>query len=432
MYLADRPRATPATPGERPGRRRKGQIAGTVWALGAVSLLTDISSESMSAVLPVYLTAVLGLSPLAYGFIDGIYQGVSSLVRILGGYAADRVDRPKWVAAFGYGLSAVTKALLVVFHGFGALTAVITLDRLGKGVRTGPRDALIAAATPSTQLGRAFGVHRAMDTVGAVIGPLLAFTILWLVPGGYAPVFLASFAAAALGVIVLVLLVPDLRPRAAAAAAGNREVTPPVRPSLSRMRRHGMGRLMVAAGLLSVLAISDGFLYLALQRRDNLAAMWFPLLFVGTNIAYVLLAVPFGRLADRIGRQRVLVGGHLFLVAAYLAVAGPASGPAITVLCLVFLGAFYAMTDGVLAALTASIVPVELRAVGISTTQTVVALGRFASSFVFGALWTTIGRTPAVLIFAGALLLMVPVAGWLLAGLTRPNRHEPSQERSES
>lgn len=447
MYITDRPRPQSVDNGPDASASMRKRVSGTVLALGFVSLLTDVSSESVSAVLPVYLTAVLGLTPLAYGFIDGLYQGVSALVRILGGYVADRADRPKWVAFFGYALSAVTKVFLVLFSGFASLTAVITLDRLGKGVRTGPRDALIAASTPEASLGRAFGVHRALDTVGAAIGPLLAFTILWLVPGDYSSVFVASFAAAILGLAVLILLVPDRRPRRAAArarAAARRdaderdadepvdEPTPeaPVRPSLRRMTQHGMGRLVIAAAVLSILAISDGFLYLSLQQRDNLAATYFPLLFVGTNIAYFLLAVPFGRLSDRIGRQKVLVGGHVLLVAAYLCAAGPSLGAASTILCLLCLGAFYAATDGVLAALTASIVPSSIRAVAIATTQTVVAVARFVSSIFFGFLWTATGRGTAVLAFAVLLLVAIPVAWWMLSTVTSASHREKTQSLS--
>lgn len=416
MYLSERHPRTPPDAVRGTGdavAHARHRVAPTVLLLGVVSMLTDVSSESVSAVLPVYLTAVLGLTPLAYGFIDGLYQGVSALVRILGGYLADRADRPKWVALVGYGLSAASKALLIPLHGFGALTAVITLDRLGKGVRTAPRDSLIAAATPSGSLGHAFGVHRALDTVGAAIGPLLAFWILFLVPGSYTSVFVASFAAALIGLVVLGLLVPDLRPRRDASAGPAL-----ARPSLRAMSRTGLGRLVVAAALLSVLAISDGFLYLSLQQRDDFAATWFPLLFVGTNVAYFALAVPFGRLSDRVGRVKVLIGGHLLLVGGYLAAAGPGRGLLTTVACLLLLGAFYAATDGVLAALTASLVPPSVRAVGIATTQTVVAVARFASSVLFGLLWTTLGRGPAVYAYAVLLLLTVPVAWWLLRGLT--------------
>ena len=379
-------------------------------AFGMVSLLTDISSESVAAVLPLFATAVLGLSPLAYGFLDGIYQGVSGLVRIAGGYAADRSDRPKVVAFAGYGLSALTKPLLLLAGSFAGLTALVTIDRLGKGIRTGPRDAVIAAAAPPEVWGRAFGVHRALDTVGAAIGPLLAFLVLWAVPGGFSSVFVVSSGAALLGLAVLLLFVPDLRPRRAEEEAGRGAP----RPSLRALSTPRMRRVVVATGLLGLLTVSDGFLYLSLQQRDDFAAAWFPLLFVGTNTAYFVLAVPFGRLADRVGRQKVLVGGHVFLVAAYLAAAGPAAGVAATVAVLLLLGAFYAATDGVLSALTSGVLDTSTRAVGIATSQTVVSLARFASALAFGLLWTITGRGGAVLCFAVALGVAVPVAWWLL------------------
>jgi len=459
VYMTDRPRAdapaasdpAPLGPkGVRVRTRGSGRSTGhntghntghstgrspvgrTVVLLGLVSLLTDVSSESVSAVLPLYLTAVLGLSPLAYGFVDGLYQGVSAVVRILGGWLSDRADRPKWVAFAGYGLSAVTRVALLAAQGLGAVTAVITVDRLGKGLRTAPRDALIAASTSPATLGRAFGVHRALDTTGAAIGPLLAFAILWLVPGDYSAVFVASLAAAVMGLALLLLLVPDLRPRRdtviAAATSGPTDdpthtpvpASTPTPPSLRLLRRGRFGRLMLAAGLLGALTISDGFLYLSLARRDDLAATWFPLLFVGTNVAYLALAVPLGRLSDRWGRSRVLVGGHLLLVGAYLCAAGPVGGLAATLLCLFLLGSFYAATDGVLAALTSTLVPPEVRASGIATTQTVVAAARFASSIGFGSLWLWLGRGPAVYAVAAALVVAVPLAWWLLRGVERP------------
>jgi nitrate/nitrite transporter NarK len=196
VYLSDRPRQATVGDAASAGTTKGRRVGSTVVLLGLVSLFTDISSESVSAVLPLYLTAVLGLTPLAYGLVDGLYQGVSALVRILGGWLADRADRPKWVAFVGYAVSAVTKVGLIFAQGLGAVTTVITLDRLGKGLRTAPRDAIIAAATPEASLGRAFGVHRALDTTGAAIGPLVAFSILWLVPGDYRAVFIASLAAA--------------------------------------------------------------------------------------------------------------------------------------------------------------------------------------------------------------------------------------------
>jgi len=259
------------------------RVSRTVVLLGIVSLLTDISSESVSAILPIYLTSVVGLSALGYGFVDGIYQGVSALVRILGGYWADRGDRPKWVAFLGYGASAVTKLLLVPFQSFGAVTAVIAIDRLGKGLRTAPRDALIAASSPPQALGRAFGVHRALDTTGAVVGPLLAFAILLAVPGDYQGVFVVSFAAAVVGLAVLLLFVPDLRPRRTG-SADSTDPSGPAKPaeraplpSFRLLADRRFGRVVAAAAALGVLTIGDGFLYLALVQRDDVDTRYFPL-----------------------------------------------------------------------------------------------------------------------------------------------------------
>lgn len=419
MYLSDRPRPQAADAGGARGPSQgTRRVGSTVVLMGLVSLLTDISSEAVAAVLPLYLTAVVGLSPLAYGVVDGLYHGVSALVRVLGGWLSDRADRPKWVAFAGYGLSALTKLALLPAQGFAAVSAVITVDRLGKGIRTAPRDAIIAASAPEESLGRAFGVHRALDTLGAALGPLVAFGVLVLVPGDYAAVFVTSFAAALLGLALLGLVVPDVRPRRGRPVPDGARTTAPVRPpappSWRRLADPSMRRLVAAAGLLGLLTISDGFLYLSLQARDDLAAQYFPLLFVGTNLAYFALAVPLGRLADRLGRARVLVGGHLFLLGAYVVAGGAVPGLAGTLTCLVLLGAFYAATDGVLPALTSTLVPAPVRATGIATTQTVVAVARFASSLLFGALWVGLGRGPAVLAVAGALALVVPLAWWLL------------------
>src|SRR6185312_4974858 len=344
MYLAERPTTAPT------GAGIGWRVAGTVVLLGIVSMFTDISSESVNAILPLYLTAVVGLGPLAYGFIDGIYQGVSALVRILGGWLADRGDHPKWVAFFGYGLSAITRLALIPAAGLASITTVITVDRLGKGVRTAPRDALITAASDPDSLGRAFGVHRALDTLGAVIGPLLAFAILQAVAGhspqlaDFHAIFVISFAAAVIGLAVLLLVVPDIRPRRQAQATSQ----PPARPSLALLADRRFTLLIVATTVLGVLTVGDGFVYLALQKRDDLAINYFPLLYVGTNLAYFVMAVPLGRIADRLGRARMFLAGHLMLPLTYLLAGGSLSGPVVVVACLVLLGTYYAATDGVL------------------------------------------------------------------------------------
>jgi len=410
MYVTLRDR-----PAAREGRANaaRRRVAGTVVLLGVVSMFTDISSESVNAVLPIYLTSFLGMSALSYGFLDGLYQGVSALVRILGGWLSDRTDHPKWIAFIGYFTSVVTRVLLIPAHTFAAISGVIAADRLGKGLRTAPRDALIASSSPPEDQGRAFGVHRALDTVGALLGPLLAFWILWVVPNDYRTVFVVSLAFAVIGVAILLLVVPDLRPRREGGTPRAAKV------SLKLLLTPGLGRLVLATGLLGVLTVGDGFLYLELSARDSLATRYFPLLYIGTNAAYLVLAIPLGRFADRVGRARVFIGGHAALLAAYFFAGGPVAGAAASVACLLLLGTYYAATDGVLAAISGSLVEKSVRASGIATAQTAAALARFVSSLGFGLMWTELGRSQALLVVGVLLALAIPAAAGLVRGVDR-------------
>ncbi|MGF6823712.1 MFS family permease [Microbacterium sp. ZKA21] len=415
--------------GPSPTRRAPGvrTVSSTVVSLGIVSMLTDISSESVAAILPLYITGALGLGTIAFGLVDGLQQGVSAFVRIAGGYVSDRSDRPKWVAFVGYALAAVARVGLLFASGFAAITSVIVADRIGKGIRTAPRDAVITAASEPENLATSFGVHRMLDNIGAAIGPLLAFFILLLIPDGYHAVFVASLAFAVIGVVILGLIVPDVRTRAPREAA----TTPVARRRFdwTALNSPALKRVLAAAGLLGILTIGDGFVYLVLQSRSDFAAQWFPLLYVGTNAAFLALAIPFGRLADRFGRARVLIIGHLGLLGAYVIAALPVADIAATLLCLVFLGAFYAATDGVLAALAAQLTTPETRATGIAAAQTVVAVARFIGATGFGILWFVLGRESSLLVVALLLVIAIPLAAWLLRTLLRtPSPTPPSEE----
>jgi MFS family permease len=392
---------------EQRTRSARQRVATTVILLGIVSLFTDISSEMVNSVLPQYLTFQVGLSLVAYGFIDGLYQGVSAAMRIAGGAAADWGHRPKWVAVVGYGVSALSRIAMLPAQAFAAISAVVTVDRLGKGIRTAPRDALITDASAPESLGRSFGVHRMLDTFGAAIGPVIAFAVLWAVPESYRSVFVVSFAFAIIGLAVLLLFVPDRRTggsgRRIRLRELGRQITAPV-----------LRRPMAAAAVLGLFTVGDGFLYLALAERDGLAALWFPLLYVGTNTAYLLLAIPFGRLADRVGRVRVFLGGHVALLLVYLVAGGPLGGLAGTLLALALLGTYYASTDGVLAAIAGGLSSEQTRGTGIAATQTVVAVARFIASLLFGSVWMLVGRSDALLLAGLALLLAIGASGWLL------------------
>ncbi|GHH74617.1 MFS transporter [Streptomyces sulfonofaciens] len=411
MYVADsRASGAPSADGtarapDRPGRRRAA-VAPTVLALGTVSLITDVSSEMVSAVLPLYLVAGLGLSPLGFGLLDGVYNGVSALVRLVGGHLADRGrGRHKAVAALGYGLSAVCKPLLLVVHGLPLIGAVLAADRTGKGLRTAPRDALISLSSAPGAQGRAFGVHRAMDTTGALLGPLAAFLVLRATTDGYDAVFTVSFCVAAVGVLVLVLFVPGPARPPAAPARGRgpapAAARPTLRAALALLRRPEIRRIALCALLLGLATVSDSFVYLLLQRRLGVPEGWFALLPLGTAAAFLLLAVPLGRLADRVGRRTVFLGGHVALLGAYglLLTAGPGgvlpfAGLPYAVLLLH--GTFYAATDGVLMAAASQSVPAALRSSGLALVQTGQSFARFVCSLAFGAAWTAWGDRTAL------------------------------------
>jgi MFS family permease len=387
------------------------KVSGNVKALGAVSLVTDISSEMVTAVLPLYLVLGLHLGPTAYGAVDGVYTGSTALLRLVGGYIADRVRHRKFVAGAGYAMSALAKlGLIAAGASTPALGSVIAADRAGKGLRTAPRDALITLSTPEPMLGRAFGVHRMMDSIGAFAGPLVAMVVLATSGQSFNAVFVVSFCVATIAVGLLALFVRDKRSeRPPAGAVSARAVVDLLRASPVR-------RLTAAACLLGLATIGDGFVYLLLQKRTDISLGWFPLLAVGTNLGFLLLAAPLGRLADRIGRLVVIGGGYIALVAVYLLLYGPVGGWPLLVLALGLYGAFYAATDGVLMALAGPVLPAALRTTGIALVQTGQALAYVVSSVLFGIGWQDLG--PATASRLAAIVTVLAIIGTV--ALLRP------------
>jgi MFS family permease len=388
--------------------------------LGLVSLLTDVSSEMVATVLPLYLVFTLGASPLVFGAIDGTYRGAAALVQVASGFASDRFRRPKEVAGLGYGISAVGKvALVAAGNTIGGIGAIVAFDRVGKGIRTAPRDALISLSSAKENLATSFGVHRAMDSAGAMLGPLVAFGILFVAPARFDAVFVVSTMFAVLGLAVLVLTVqgrPRRAPRPNAPA-------PPFRAAVGLVRDPRFGLLLLAAVGLSIASVSDAMIYVGLQRKIDFEPAIFPLLYVITAVAFMGLAIPFGQLADRVGRVPVLLAGYAMLFVVYGVLLMTSLGYGMLILCLLALGAYFAATEGVMTALAGAVLPEKLQASGIGILITVVSVGQFLSSLAFGALWFTIGLQSAVLIFAAALVLAIAMAAPLLWRAQRSPLH---------
>lgn len=399
------------------------RVGHNVVAIGMTSLVTDVSSEMVNAIIPLYLVFHLRMSPLAFGVFNGVFQGVAGIMRITGGVISDRRRRYKEVAGAGYGLSALCKlGLLAVGQATVPATTVLIVDRVGKGIRTSPRDALISLSAPVHRLAEAFGVHRALDTVGALLGPVVAYFILDARPDDYDAVFVLSFLIGVLGIGVLVCFVRNRIP-------DSTTMRDRIHPSLGNATRlfadAGFRRLVIAGGLLAVATIGDAFVYLTFQRQSDFTTKYFPLLYVGTALVYLLLAVPFGRLADRVGRSRVFLGGYLALGGTYLLLLIPSPGAMALVGVLGLLGVFYAATDGILMAMAATVIPDELRTSGIAILTTVTAIAGFAASVLFGAWWTWHGPAASVELFFG-LLVIAFIAGGLLLQSSVPTAAAPT------
>jgi MFS family permease len=378
----------------------------TVYGLGVTSLLTDVSSEMVSSILPMYLLVFLGMSPLAFGTIDGLYQGFASLARMGSGFVADRWRRHKAVAVSGYALSALCKLGLLASGNLPGLVGLtIALDRTGKGIRTAPRDALISLSSSRGELATAFGVHRALDAMGAMLGPLVAFLLLAYLPGAFDAVFVVSFCVAMIGVAVILFFVHT----------GNRETAVPTPITVAAVSRlpmvAGFRQLLIAGAALSLATVSDSFVFLTLQRQIGFSATYFPLLYVGVAGGHSLLAVPAGRAADRWGRWRTFLAGHVVLLLLYALLVMPQSGWLQVILAVVLFGSYYAATDGVLAAMAAKTLPPPLCASGLAMLASATNVSRLFASILFGAVWQWAGLTNAMFLFGGSLLLAIVMAG---------------------
>ena len=403
-----------------PGPQRLAlRVPPTVLLLGAVSCLTDVSSEMVSSVLPIYALVYLALSPAQFGLLDGLYQGVSAIAHLASGILADRWQRHKALASVGYGLSAVSKlGLLAGAAAPGALATVVSFDRTGKGVRTAPRDALISLSAREGDLGLAFGVHRALDTAGVVIGPLLVYAILGAWMNGFETVFAVSFAMAAMGLAVLLFGIDE-------SSAPMSRRAPSVREMWQIVADARFRTIWIVAVALGATVMSDGIFYVILQRRAGVAVEIVPLIYVGTALAYLTLAIPVGQIADRVGRAPVYVLGHALVIALYGLTLTGTLHPAALLIVVVLYGVYYASSDGVVAALASRVLPRDVRASGLGAINTGTSLAKLAGSVTFGAIWTWRGPSIALTAALAGTALTIAAAAPSLLRLDRQPQEPP-------
>jgi MFS family permease len=380
------------------------RIPAAVWTLGFVSLLMDISSEMIHSLLPVFLVVGLGASALAVGLIEGAAEATALIVKVFSGALSDYLGRRKPLAVLGYALGAISKPLFALASTAGMVLAARLVDRVGKGIRGAPRDALVADLAPPAVRGAAFGLRQSLDTVGAFLGPLLAMGLMLAWANDFRAVFWVAIVPGFLAVVLLVVGVREPE----RAQAGERVVNPIRRKNLRRLSRAYWW--VVAIGAVFTLArFSEAFLVLRAQQ-GGLALALVPLVLVGMNVVYAVSAYPFGRLSDDVGHARLLALGLAVLVAADLALAYSNHWTWVWA-GITLWGLHMGITQGLLARMVADSAPAELRGTAYGFFNLVSGVAMLAASTLAGLLWDRFGASQTFL--AGAVfsaLALVAIA----------------------
>lgn len=373
-------------------------VPGGVWALGFVSMLMDISSEMIHALLPIYMVTVLGTSALSVGFIEGIAEAVASITKVFSGAVSDRLGKRKVLAVCGYGLGVLTKPVFPLAGTLGWLVGARFVDRIGKGVRGAPRDALVADITPAELRGAAFGLRQTLDTIGAFLGPLLAIGLMWLTADSFQSVFWIAVIPAFLAVFVLIVYVKDPAPGALKKDA--KKVL-----KWRDLVKLGNDYWWVAGvgGVFALARFSEAFLILRAEAV-GIEIMWTPIVLVLMSLAFSLSAYPAGALSDRINRITVLGIGLGLLIAADLVIALVPGLPGLLV-GVVLWGLHMGFTQGLFAALIADSAPVELRGTAFGMFNLLTGIALFIASVLAGLLWDVVGFQGTFLVGAGFAVL---------------------------
>ena len=377
----------------------------SIWVLGFVSMLMDISSEMIHALLPIYLVTVLGASMVTVGVIEGIAEAAASITKIFSGALSDWLGKRKWLAAIGYGLAALTRPVFPLAPTVGWLVAARFVDRIGKGIRGAPRDALVADLSPPELRGASFGLRQSLDTIGAFLGPLLAIALMWWTSDNFKAVFWFALIPAllALALIVFAVREPERPPTL-------RAIRNPISPAEIRNLGAAYWWVVAVATVFTLARFSEAFLVLRAQNV-GLPIMLVPAVLVAMNVVYTLAAYPAGVISDRIGRTAVLAAGIVVLIAAdvVLALVPSLGGVALGV---VLWGLHMGLTQGLLTALVADTAPAELRGTAYGFFNLLGGIAMLAASVIAGSLWDNAGPRAAFL--AGAGFAAIALAGLLL------------------
>lgn len=391
-------------PETRPSLRR---LPRNVWAVGFTSMFMDISSEMVLNLLPLFLSNVLGVQTSIIGLIEGIAEATASILKLFSGWLSDRMGGRKWLAVAGYGLSALTKPFFYWANTWGVIAGVRWADRLGKGIRTAPRDALVADSVTQETRGLAFGFHRAMDTAGAMTGIMIAAAVVWIAQASDLSLSRSTFQ-----LIVLVSLLPAVL-AVLSLALGARDVPVTGRRAAPKFSLRGMGKpftiFLIIVSIFTLGNSSDAFLILRAQNL-GISVLGILLMLAVFNLIYSLVSTPAGAWSDRIDRRRLIIGGWLVYALIYLGFALAKEGWQVWLLYVAY-GLYYGMAYGTANAMVADLVPENMRGTAYGTYHAVIGLLAFPASFTAGILWEGIGDwsglgPSAPFYFGGALALL--------------------------
>ena len=390
---------------------KRSPLPRAIWALGFTSLLMDVSSEMVHGLLPLYITTVMGAGTVAVGLVEGIAEATALIVKIGSGAVSDLTGRRKMLALVGYGLAAVTKPLFPLAPTLSWIVAARFIDRIGKGIRGAPRDALVADLVEPARRGEAYGLRQSLDTVGAFLGPLIAIGLMLATGNAFTTVFWAAVIPAFGAVAVLAFFVPE---RNAPPREGPR-TNPLARAALVRLPRT-FWAVTAAGAILSMARISEAFLVLR-ATGAGLPAAWAPLVLVAMNIVYAAVAWPAGRLADRMSRATLLSGGILIYAAAALMLAVAPTTATIAAGVLLW-GAHMAFTQGLMAAMVADSAPAEMRGTAFGMFNLASGIALLVGNVAAGLIWDLAGPSTA---FAASALAAL-AAALAVIPLRRPAR----------
>lgn len=375
-----------------------------VFTAGLVSLFMDISSEMIYPILPIFLTTVLGVSKSTIGIIEGIAESTASILKIFSGWLSDKLGKRKLLMTIGYGVSVLSRPIIATAGNWTEVLTARFVDRFGKGVRTAPRDAIIADSVENNNLGKAFGFHRSMDTIGAVIGPAIAFFVLAIFLNNFRLVFWLSLIPGAIAVLLIIFFITEKKHMSGAAEL----------PKLTFKDFNGdFKKYVLVIAVFSIGNSSDVFLIL---RAENVGVSkeLIPIVYLIFNLIYSLSSTPMGILADKVGTKRMILSGFLFFAAIYAGFAFAESKVEIWGLFILY-GLFMGMSEGTQRAYLASIAPPERKATAFGVYHTVVGIALLPASIIAGFLWDKIGPEATFLYGTATGILAL-----ILFGLSKP------------